>query len=109
MTDYPFTTDGCSGLFMRAVHAWWRATGRRVLSEEVTALCVTHDHAYHPGGTAAQRLLADATLAAGVAACGKPFLARLMFLGVWIGGHPLLPFPWRWGYGWRWPRGYAEH
>jgi hypothetical protein len=29
-------------------------------------------------------------------------------LAVRVFGHPLLPLPWRWGYGWRWPRGYEN-
>jgi hypothetical protein len=104
--DYPFTTDGCSGLFMRVVHSYWRHTGRRKLSDDVTALCVIHDHTYHPGGTAVQRAIADAILMSGIAKLGQPFLSRWMVFGLGFGGHPLLPFPWRWGYGWRYPRGY---
>jgi hypothetical protein len=29
-----------------------------------------------------------------------------MYYGVRVGGHPLLPFPWRRGYGWDWPYRY---
>lgn len=104
----PFTTDGCSSLFMRAVHAYWRATGRSALSEAVTARCVAHDRAYHPGGSARQRAVADAELMRGVALLGQPFLARLMVMGIGIGGHWVWPFPWRWGYGWNWPRPYIK-
>lgn len=106
MTDYPFTTDGCSGLFMGLVHRYWRATGRKSLSDKVTDLCVTHDKAYHKGGRAADRVRADCVLMTGVADLGHPFLARLMVIGVGIGGVWWLPFPWRWGYGWKYPRGY---
>jgi hypothetical protein len=106
--DYPFTTDGCSGLFMRAVHWHWRTLGFFGLAERVRALCVEHDKSYWAGGTRSERVAADAKLVAGVAALGEPFLARLMFIGVSIGGHPLLPFPWRWGYGWRWPHKYNK-
>lgn len=106
--DYPFTSDGCSGLFMRAVHAYWRLTGQDDLSRQVWALCVMHDSAYHPGGSAAERVKADAALATGVAKLGRPFLARCMFLGVGVGGSPRLPLPWRWGYGWKYPNGYTK-
>lgn len=30
--------------------------------------------------------------------------ARLRWLGVRLGGVGFLPTPWRWGYGWKWPR-----
>lgn len=93
---------------MRLVHWWWRCTGRAHLSAAVRKLCEAHDAAYHPGGTAAARVIADAELSAEVAKLGQPLLARLMFIGVGIGGHPLLPLPWRWGYGWKWPRGYTN-
>lgn len=106
MTDYPFKTDGCSGLFMRVVHWYWRQCGRRDLSEEVRKLCEEHDAAYWPGGTAVQRAVADAVLMTGVAELGQPFLARLMVVGVGVGGVPWLPLPWRWGYGRKWPKGY---
>jgi hypothetical protein len=103
----PFVTDGCSGLFMRAVHAWWHFTGQEELSVAVRAYCVVHDEAYHPGGTAAQRVIADAELMIGVAKQGRPFLARCMIFAIGFGGHPWLPFrKWRWGYGREWPSGY---
>lgn len=105
---YPFTTDGCSGLFMRCVHAFWRLTERGELSRQVTALCEVHDHAYHRGGSAADRVAADAALMVGVARLGQPVLSRLMVLGVGVGGGPCLPLPWRWGYGFPWPLAYTR-
>jgi hypothetical protein len=45
---------------------------------------------------------------AGVTLNGHPIFAFLMWCAVRIGGHPLLPFPWRWGYGWKWPNGYTH-
>lgn len=39
---------------------------------------------------------------------GHPIVAFIMWIGVRIGGHPLLPAPWRWGYGWPWGRGYQR-
>ena len=100
MPDYPFTTDGCSG----GMSALWRLFARKPAPWEGD--CVDHDRTYWAGGTAAERVEADAELARRVAARGYPVTARLMFLGVSFGGHPLLPLPWRWGYGWRWPRQY---
>jgi hypothetical protein len=68
--------------------------------------CVIHDHEYWRGGTRADRLKADRELRACVAAVGKPKTAKLMFLGVRVGGMPYFPTGWRWGYGWRYFRGY---
>lgn len=70
--------------------------------------CVEHDQKYHPGGSIEDRLAADMKLIEDVSRIGYPRLARLMFIGVSIGGHPLLPLPWRWGYGYRWPKGYTK-
>ena len=94
-------SDGCSCWF----DGWWRAA------------CVDHDRAYYNGGDAAARCDADAILAADVVehsvGTGSQWrillgvaIAAAMFYTVRIGGHPMLPFPWRWNYGsdpgWRW-------
>lgn len=92
----PFATDGCSGGM-----SWFYAklTGGKKLPWH--GCCVEHDKAYwQGGGTGADRLLADAKLAKCVADNGYPIWGRLMFWGVHFGGHPWLPTPWRWGYGW---------
>lgn len=87
LPQHAFTTDGCS--------AWpdrqWRTC------------CIEHDLSYWCGGTSAQRDGADERLRACVAERSAPMNARLMFLGVRFGGHRLMPFPWRWGYGDLWP------
>lgn len=98
--DFPFTTDGCSGGMSRA----WRAVFRRPPPWE--GCCVAHDFEYHPGGTKEDRRKADRELMAAVVLNGHPVIAFFMWLAVRVGGHPLLPLPWRWGFGWRWPRGY---
>lgn len=86
--DYPFTTDGCS---------MWP-------DGNYGGCCVEHDDAYWQGGTWRERREADRKLMACVVLKGHPFLALLIYLGVRIGGIGLLPTPWRWGYGWKWPR-----
>lgn len=98
--DFEFTTDGCSG-------------GMTMVWEFVSHdpppwnhLCIEHDRKYWRGGSAADRRKADAELLAGVALNGHPIFAILMWLSVRPGGHPFLPLPWRWGYGWRYGRGY---
>ena len=70
--------------------------------------CVRHDIAYWCGGSARDRENSDTELRSCVAEKGFPKNGWLMYWGTRIGAHPLLPFPWRWGYGWQWPRGYEE-
>jgi hypothetical protein len=103
MPDRAFTTDGCSGGMS---WVWRTLTGSPPPWE---GACVQHDLAYWRGGTAAERRRADNNLWAAVANGGHPAIALAMYLAVRIGGHWLLPTPWRWGYGWRWDRfrGYA--
>jgi hypothetical protein len=69
--------------------------------------CVAHDMAYWCGGTGAERRAADETLRACIARHERR-LATLMLVGVRAGGAGWMPTPWRWGYGWRWPRWAAE-
>ncbi len=68
--------------------------------------CVEHDRAYWRGGTRRQRREADIELMRCVAAKGHPWIAMIMYIGVRIGGTPWLPTPWRWGFGYKYPRGY---
>lgn len=71
--------------------------------------CLLHDQAYWQGGNAEQRLRADADLRACVLArTGRPWFSRLMYAGVRLGGTPLLPSGFRWGYGWPYGRGYQS-
>jgi hypothetical protein len=67
---------------------------------------VEHDIAYWCGGNAEDRRRSDRELrdcAAETAGCVLPAMIRA---GVWIGGAPWQPAPWRWGYGWDYYRGY---
>lgn len=82
-----FTTDGCS--------LWPDGEWRQC--------CIEHDIAYWCGGPAAARDKADLLLRACVVAAGREDAAAWMYYAVRLGGGPLLPFPWRWGYGWDWP------
>lgn len=92
----PFTSDGCS-VFPDGTP-----------SEQTLWLecCRAHDYAYWKGGTYEERLQADNTLRACVSQVGEPQVAAMMLNGVRIGGAPHLPTPFRWGYGWPWPRTY---
>ena len=64
--------------------------------------CVEHDKAYFFGGTREQRRAADAALYRCVKARGHGFVAKIMWLGVRVGGVGFLPTPFRWGFGKNW-------
>jgi hypothetical protein len=81
-----FSTDGCS--------SWPDAAA--------LPCCIEHDIAYWCGGSCEERAAADRELRRCVAE-RTGALGWLMWAGVRVGGHPVLPLPWRWGYGRRWP------
>lgn len=92
----PFATEGCS-LFPDGTkeHATlWRLC------------CIIHDVAYWRGGTYDERLEADRALQRCVEERGESEIAKLMYSGVRAGGTPYSPTPFRWGFGWPYPRGY---
>ena len=91
-----FTTDGCT-LF---------PDGISELKDLWLDCCKKHDYKYWMGGTKAERLKADLDLRNCVAAVGQPKIAKWMLRGVRAGGTPYLPTSFRWGYGWRYFRGY---
>lgn len=92
----PFATDGCS-LF---------PDGPSENDELWLECCKKHDFKYWMGGPKADRLKADMELRDCVAAVGRPKTAKWMLRGVRAGGTPYLPTRFRWGYGWRYLRGY---
>lgn len=92
----PFTTDGCS-LY---------PDGTAEYRDLWLHCCRRHDRKYWLGGTRAERLEADIELRDCVAAAGQPRIAERMLRGVRAGGTPYLPTRFRWGYGWRFFRGY---
>ncbi|MCG7540419.1 hypothetical protein [Pseudoalteromonas sp. OF7H-1] len=94
----PFTSDGCSAF----------PDGTLAQNELWLSCCTAHDLAYWKGGTAIERENADIALQKCVAAVGQEEVATLMLAGVRLGGLPYLPTPFRWGYGWSYPRRYAE-
>jgi len=72
--------------------------------------CVEHDKAYFFGGTKQQRRAADNKLYECVKAKGgrkHQFIAKMMWIGVRVGGVGFLPTPFRWGFGkdWKKPTG----
>ncbi len=88
-----FVTDGCSV---------WPDDPRYV------DCCVEHDIFYWCGGTPEQRLAADDAFGECVAAASSSGLGSSLRLGVRIGGHPVIPVPWRWGYGDPYRGGYRD-
>lgn len=88
--DEAFSSDGCS--------CWPDGSWLEC--------CVRHDEAYWRGGSWMDRFKADAALARCVARgeWTRWPLAAAMFVGVRLGGASFLPTPFRWGYGWHWPR-----
>jgi hypothetical protein len=93
----PFTTDGCSAF----------PDGTPEQNQLWLRCCTQHDLAYWQGGTYQQRLDADIALRNCVAKVGEPDVAELMLAGVRVGGSPFWPTPFRWGYGWPYPRFYG--
>ena len=93
----PFSTDGCSRFPDRSLisnHDWCHC-------------CVAHDLAYWRGGTEEEKRIADNQLRECVAkTTDNKALADLMFVGVRVGGGPYFYTNYRWGYGWKYGRGY---
>src|SRR6266853_393551 len=90
-----FTSDGCS-LFPDGT---WRNRDRWF------GCCYVHDVRYWEGGAQEARKRADSALRACVLeATGDEVLANLMYDGVRVGGHPVFPTPYRWGFGWPYER-----
>lgn len=95
-TIAPFTTDGCSRF----------PDGTAKQPQLWRQCCVEHDLAYWKGGSYHERLEADLALQSCVSDRGQDRISELMFLGVRMGGSPLWPTDYRWGYGWPYLRGY---
>jgi protein tyrosine phosphatase (PTP) superfamily phosphohydrolase (DUF442 family) len=91
-----FASDGCSRF----------PNGTPQSPERWRHCCLEHDLAYWRGGSYDERLAADRELEACVAAGGEAQVGAVMFQGVRLGGSPWWPTPYRWGYGWPYPRGY---
>lgn len=94
----PFTSDGCSSF----------PDGTFEHKELWLQCCTAHDVAYWKGGTYNDRLEADKALQMCVHNVGEPEIALLMLAGVRVGGSPLWPTTYRWGYGWPYPKWYGE-
>lgn len=93
----PFTSDGCT------LYPDGTPGDRRLWC----GCCFAHDIAYWRGGTEAERRQADEALRACILEkTGDARIATMMYDGVRLGGSPVVPTWYRWGYGWPWGRGY---
>jgi len=92
----PFVSDGCS----------WFPDGTYQHNTLWLSCCKAHDYDYWQGGTYHQRLDSDKRLKSCLTHVGQQGIGALMFAGVRVGGTPLLPTTYRWGYGWPFPRPY---
>ncbi|VEN73787.1 exported hypothetical protein [Candidatus Desulfarcum epimagneticum] len=84
----PFVSDGCS---------LWPDSGW-------LECCVEHDLVYWKGGAGQDRLEADRMLKTCVSKKAGPFWGTVMYHGARVGGAWWLPTPFRWGFGWEYPR-----
>ena len=94
----PFTSDGCSSF----------ANGTFSNKSLWLHCCMQHDLVYWKGGSEIQKETADRELERCVAKVGEPQIAKLMLVGVKMGGTPHIDTSYRWGYGWPYGRGYKE-
>lgn len=94
----PFTSDGCSSF----------PNGTLKQSTLWLQCCTAHDRTYWKGGTYDERLDSDKELRMCVSEVGQPGIANLMLAGVRVGGSPIWPTSYRWGYGWPYPKWYGE-
>ncbi len=71
--------------------------------------CLIHDVSYWKGGSWKERRNADKELGECVAEkTGNKALGFLFYSGVRAGGSPYVNTPYRWGYGWKFGRGYKK-
>ena len=92
-----FTSDGCS-LFPDGT-----LKDRTLWCD----CCFKHDMAYWRGGSEDEREQADKALRACVLdRTGDKALSEMMYGGVRVGGSPVFSTWYRWGYGWKYGRGY---
>ena len=87
---HPFTSDGCS----------YFPDGTLKNNTKWLNCCVEHDKSYWKGGTKAERQKADDALKTCVKEVGYPHIAKLMYLGVRLGGSAKYDTSYKWGYGW---------
>ncbi len=95
----PFSSDGCSQFpdgTLSDKNLWCDC-------------CITHDLAYWQGGSRQQKKQADEALRDCILkTSNSSLLAETMYTGVRLGGLPIFPVWYRWGYGWQYGRGFQS-
>jgi hypothetical protein len=94
----PFTTDGCSCY----------PDGSKSNPKAWEHCCISHDSLYWKGGSRRDRKIADSILCDCVLKSGYPKRSKRIYWGTRFGGSAWFPTPWRWGYGWKYGRGYKK-
>lgn len=92
----PFESDACSVI----------AEGPDKDPTKWQDCCVEHDFKYWIGGTEKDRLAADKEFLGCLKSKTSPVWARLVYMGVRVGGTPHASTTYRWGFGWTQLRGY---
>ena len=90
--EKPFKSDGCS--------CW--------PDNNYSECCYEHDKAYWAGGSPEERKKADLKLKKCVKEKGHKNIAVIMYWGARVFGHGWIPAPFRWGFGYAWPKGYFD-
>ena len=94
-----FSSDGCSQF----------PDGTFTQQDLWCDCCITHDIAYWQGGSRQQKKQADEALRQCVLQkTDNSLLADTMYYGVTVGGSPVFPVWYRWGYGWPYGRGFQS-
>lgn len=94
----PFISDGCS----------FFPEGTKLDKDKWLRCCIIHDLAYWAGGTKAQKYKADTALRKCVALKDESIISKMMYIGTRVGGLPDYNTDFKWGYGWRYQRGYIK-
>lgn len=84
----PFSTDGCS------------LSPDSILGKQIVHCCVVHDVAYWIGGTMEDKNISDKEFEECIVKRADPISARIYREAVSVGGNPIAPNTFRWGYGW---------
>lgn len=92
----PFRSDGCS--------VW--PEGSKTNKTSWLKCCIVHDIAYWKGGTELEKEKSDHQLKECVEKNSSGVIGGLMEFGAGIGGAPKYKTPFKWGFGWKYGRGY---
>lgn len=76
--------------------------------QDIGKCCRIHDKSYWKGGTRKQRKMADKKLKKCVESKGHKIQDNIIYTGVRLGGNPYIPTKARWGYGYKYPKGYTK-